>query len=91
MTDMIARIRAWIADSLTHLKWGGAAAVALFLLLAVAKFIHPAAALALAGPLFGWAVERYQAVRREGFASARDMVATAVPFELAALAWWWLS
>lgn len=87
MQNLIDKARAWITESLTHLKWGAAAALALALLLAVALFVHPAIALAVAGPLFGWALERYQAIRREGVASKRDIVATAIPFEAAAAVW----
>jgi hypothetical protein len=36
--------------------------------------------IAVAGPFFGWAVERYQAARNEGVASTADIVATALPF-----------
>lgn len=76
------------ADKIAHLKWGTAGALALMAALWVAQHWHPAAAVALAGPLLGWALERYQAVRREGEVSWRDAVATAAPFEVMALVLW---
>lgn len=75
------------ADFLLHLKGGTLAAVAMVALLLIAVLINPPLALALAGPLFGWGIERYQAIRREGVASKRDIVATAIPFEIAAAVW----
>lgn len=75
-------------DILRHLKGGALAAAVLAVLLALSHLVHPALALALCGPLFGWGVERYQEIRREGVPSKRDIVATAIPFEiLAAVVW----
>lgn len=71
-----------------HLYGGLVAAFALVLLLFIAHNWHPAAALAVAGPLFGWGIERYQAIRREGVAGWRDIVATALPFEAVAVLCW---
>ena len=49
--------------------------------------VSPPLSVALAGPLFGWGIERYQAIRREGFPDRADMIATAAPFEVIAAAW----
>jgi hypothetical protein len=74
-------------DKRAHLMWGTAAALATVALLLAAQHIGGPAAVALAGPVVGWALERYQAVRREGVASWADAVATAAPFEVVALLW----
>lgn len=71
-----------------HLYGGLIAAVALAGLLAIAHYLHPALALAIAGPMFGWGIERYQAIRREGVADWRDIVSTALPFEAVAVLCW---
>ena len=74
-------------DKITHLKWGCAAAVATLGALLTAIHLSGPAALAGAGTLFAWALERYQAVRREGQAEDSDMIATALPFWMMALGW----
>lgn len=74
-------------DIILHLKGGAIAAAAQVAVLLLAVLASAPLALALAGPLFGWGIERYQAIRREGVASKRDIVATAIPFEVAAAVW----
>ncbi len=73
-----------------HLLAGLIVALSLAGLIALASVTHPALAIAVAGPLFAWGVERYQAIRRQGEATKADMLATAAPFELVALATWLL-
>lgn len=75
-------------DTEMHLYGGLVVAIALAALIGLASFTHPSVALAVAGPLFGWGVERYQAIRREGAVEKRDMIATALPFEAVALLLW---
>lgn len=77
-------------DTEMHLYGGLAVSVALAALIGLASFTHPAVSLAVAGPLFGWGVERYQAIRRSGAAEKRDLIATALPFEAVALVLWLL-
>lgn len=76
--------------TILHLQGGLIAALALVCLLAVAHYSHPALAVAVAGPLFGWGIERYQAIRREGTPDNRDILTTAAPFEAVALVIWLL-
>lgn len=64
------------------------AAGALGVLLLIGRYVHPALAMAVCGLVFPWAIERYQAIRKEGVASKRDMVLGAIPFEIIAAAWW---
>jgi hypothetical protein len=78
-------------DKIKHMIGGAAAALAMGVLLLIAKFAHPALACAIAGPVFGWGIERYQAIRREGVASRADILYTAAPFEIVALAWYFLT
>ncbi len=73
-----------------HLKGAGLAAVALVALLLIGRFVHPALSMAVCGLLFPWAIERYQAIRKEGEFSKRDIVLGAIPFEIIAAAWWLL-
>lgn len=65
-----------------HIKWGAAAALGLLVLLWLStnQFAPWFIPMAVGGSAFGWAVERYQAVRREGFPSTMDAVSTALPF-----------
>ena len=71
-----------------HLYGGLIVAVALAVLMFIGQHWHPAAALSIGGVAFGWGIERYQAIRREGTPETRDLVATALPFQaLALLAW----
>jgi hypothetical protein len=74
-----------------HLLGGLIVAVALVVLIELGRRTHPALAVAIAGPLFAWGVERYQAIRRAGTPEKRDLIATAAPFELVAAALWWLA
>lgn len=76
-------------DTRMHLAGGLIVAVAFVVLIEIARFAHPALAVAIAGPLFAWGVERYQAVRRAGTPDRRDLIATALPFEAVAAALWW--
>lgn len=75
-----------LEDTRMHLAGGLIVAVALVVLIEIGRRTHPALAVAIAGPLFAWGVERYQAIRRAGTPETRDLIATAVPFELVALA-----
>lgn len=75
-------------DERLHLKWGTAAAVSLLAALLIGIYVHPSISLLAGGALLAWALERYQAVRREGVASVRDMGFTFAPFAvLAAIVW----
>lgn len=75
-------------DLKMHLA-GGAIACAVFVALTlVAIRVHPALACAMCGPIFGWGVEQYQRVRKEGTPSKVDALATAAPFWLAAVVWY---
>lgn len=77
-------------DTRMHLIGGLVVAIALVVLIEIARRAHPALAIALAGPLFAWGVERYQAIRHAGAPQTRDLIATALPFELLAAAVWML-
>lgn len=77
-------------DTRLHLIGGLIVAVALVALLELGSRAHPALAVAVAGPLFAWGVERYQAIRRAGTPEKRDLIATALPFEVVAAALWLL-
>mgnify|MGYP000311246484 CR=1 FL=1 len=77
-------------DTEMHVYGGLVVAIALAALIGLSTFTHPSVALAVAGPLFGWGVERYQAIRRAGAVERRDMIATALPFEVVALLLWML-
>lgn len=74
--------------TLLHLQGGLIAAIALTVLVEMAIHLHPALAVAVGGWLFGWGIERYQAIRREGDPSKRDIVATAAPFQAVAVLLW---
>lgn len=76
-------------DTRLHLIGGLIVAVALVVLIEIGRSTHPALAVAIAGPLFAWGVERYQAIRRAGAAQMRDLVATALPFEAVSVMLWW--
>lgn len=73
-----------LQDTKDHLIGGTLVALALTFFIALSK-IHPALSLALAGPLFGWGVDRYQAIRRAGAFEYRDIVNTAIPFWVVAV------
>lgn len=75
-------------DLILHLKWGAAAAVGLLAAILVGIHAHPSIALLGGGAVLAWAVERYQAVRREGQASQLDMAFTFAPFGALALVVW---
>lgn len=75
-------------DSKQHLIAGTIVAVALACFICIAKYVDHGLAIAVAGPLFGWGVERYQAIRRAGAFEYRDILHTAIPFEVLALAIW---
>jgi hypothetical protein len=78
------------ADKVAHLKWGTAVAVGVWALLWVSTCWGMPLAVGLAGVAIAYVLERYQAIRREGTASWKDGVATALPFELLALVLWGL-
>ena len=75
-------------DIKDHLVGGLLTAFALWIFIIGSQHWGSAVVIALAGPVFGWAVERYQAIRRAGVFDYRDLVATAIPFELLALSIW---
>lgn len=77
-------------DTRMHLIGGLVVSVALVALIELGRRTHPALALAIAGPLFAWGVERYQAIRRAGTPEKRDLIATALPFEVLAAVLWWV-
>lgn len=74
------------SDTIKHLKGGTLAALALIACVVVANYTHIAVSLFLAGPALGYAVERYQVLRREGTYERRDMINTAIPFWVFAVA-----
>lgn len=76
-------------DTKYHLIGATIVAVSMVLFYLVAQHVSHALSLAVAGPLFAWGLERYQAIRREGAFEYRDMLATAAPFELIAAGVWW--
>lgn len=75
-------------DTKQHLIGGSIVAFALACFICIAKFYDHGLAIAVAGPLFGWGVERYQAIRRNGAFEYRDILHTAIPFEVLAVAVW---
>lgn len=72
------------SDTRMHLIGGTAALAGLLLVLALWMHVHPSVALLVGGGLFAWGIERYQAIRREGTAERRDLLATWFPFMVAA-------
>lgn len=54
---------------------------------ALQRGLHPGLALAVTGWLFGWGLERYQAIRREGTPALDDLIASAAVPTVAGLAW----
>lgn len=71
-------------DTRLHLIGGTAALAGVLLVVALWIHVHPSVALLIGGGLFAWGIERYQAIRREGMAERRDLLATWFPFMVAA-------
>ncbi len=66
-------------DKRLHLIYGAGVALFLLALLWAAPRIGAGATVAIGSVLIGWAVERYQAIRREGTPSKLDWLATSLP------------
>ena len=66
-------------DTIVHLKAGFAAAVLLGAVVAASKAFGPGWAVAAGSLALSWGLERYQAIRREGTPSDRDLIAGALP------------
>ncbi|MBE7419818.1 MAG: hypothetical protein HS128_19100 [Ideonella sp.] len=66
-------------DTALHLVGGLLVAIGAVALLLIGRYVGWGAAIAVAGVLMGWGVERYQAIRREGAPSRADLVASAAP------------
>ena len=73
-----------VTDSKQHMIGGLVVSISLVVLLFLAQYSSMAVAVAVAGPLFGWGLEKYQQIRKEGAYEVRDMISTALPFEVVA-------
>lgn len=67
------------ADKLAHLKYGLGVALFFLLMLWAGPRLGMGYTVALASVVMGWAVERYQAIRREGTPSGWDWFASSLP------------
>lgn len=80
-------------DTRLHLIGGTLFAVVTLAIILWGKHLGIGSAIIVAAVVFGWAVERYQAIRHEGLPDRKDWIATSVPGVLfgaaVQLAEWW--